>query len=195
MDIAHLRSLVSLQAVVSLILFLISTARIASAHAFVGVACAAAMRQGLHYRSTHEAEIPPSERKVRRRVFWAVMNLDMYVSSILGLPPFMDLSAVDPALDTTIELALSDFHNSEEKTADLLALAAAAKHIELLRIIFKAQRTLFPKPHDPPNATMQAGSITVSIPQLQKVESQFQEWAKSLTEIHSYPGTTDEIIR
>lgn len=196
LDIAHLRTIVSLQAIISLILYLVSTARMASAHAFLGAACAAAMRQGLHFRSTHEADLPSEERKVRRRVFWAVMNLDMYITSILGLPPFMDLTAVDPAIDMTIDAALKEGNtNTGIPSPEGVALMASAKHIELLRIVFKAQRTLFPKPVDPPDAALRNGKIQVSVQKLEKVEAQFREWALSLTDILSYPDDSVETQR
>lgn len=196
LDIAHLRTVVSLQAIISLILYLISTARMASAHAFLGAACAAAMRQGLHFRSTHDANLPDEERKVRRRVFWAIMNLDMYVTSILGLPPFMDLSAVDPAIDLTIEAALTEGKtHTGVPSPQAVALMASAKHIELLRIVFKAQRTLFPKPLDPPDAALRNGKISVSVRQLEKVEAQFRDWALSLRDILTHPDDSIETQR
>lgn len=196
MDISHLRSIESLQTVVALILFLISTARIASAHAFLGSACAAALRQGLHFRAAHEAEIPYTERKVRRRVFWALINLDMYVNGILGLPSFMDLHAVDPAINLTIEMSLKEARNEDHLSSyDALALAAASKHIELMRIVFKARHTLFPKPLDSPDSSELHGSITVSVQKLQAVENEFKILAQSLTEILSYADNSIEVQR
>jgi len=196
LDIAHLRTIVSLQSVIALILFLISTARMGSAYSFLGAACASAMRQGLHYRSAHEISIPDIERRVRRRLFWSIMNLDMYVSNILGLPPFMDLTAVDPAIDATIEYALREAQENESLLIDnRLALEASAKHIELMRIMFKAQMTLFPRPTDPPNAQKKNGTISVSLAKMQEVENQFREWAQSLTDILSNSSDTVEAAR
>lgn len=187
-DIAYLRTVVSLQTIISMILYLISTARMASAHAFLDAACAAAKRQGLHFRSTHDAQFPEKERNVRRRVFWAVINLDMYITSILGLPPFLDMSAVDPAIDLTIEAALHEGRIKRDLSSpDGITLMASAKYIELMRIVFRAQRTLFPKPLDPPDARVRDGKISLSLRNMQAVETQFQEWAESLTEILTYP--------
>lgn len=203
-DIAHLRTVVSLQVVISIILYLVSTARMASAHAFLGAACAAAMRQGLHFRSTHEAQFPEKERRVRRKIFWAVMNLDGYITSILGLPPFLDATAVDPAIDLTVEAALKEgrakkIHASLDGStlisSDGVALMASAKHIELMRVIFKAQRTLFPKPIDPPDVDLHNGKISVSIRKLRTVESQLREWAQSLTDVLNHPDSSIEIER
>lgn len=196
MDISRLRTIESLQSVIALILFLISTARIASAHAFLGSACAAALRQGLHFRSTYEAEISYRERKVRRRVFWALINLDMYISLILGLPPCMDLNAVDPAINLTIYTSLKEARSENGLTSyNGLALAAAAKHIDLMRIAFRARQTLFPKPSDLPESNKRHGSIIVSIRKLKAAEKEFQEWAQSLAEILSYPGNDIEVQR
>lgn len=168
----------------------------ASAHAYLGAACASAMRQGLHYRSTHETEMSDSERRVRRRVFWAVVNLDMYISGILGLPPFMDLSAVDPAVDVTIQHALDEARNLPPgSTADNLSLESSAKHIALMRIVFKAQRTLYPKPTDPPGGNSRNGSIMVSVAKVQEVEAQFRDWAQGLTHLLTHPSDTVEAVR
>lgn len=175
-DIAHLRTLVSLQAIMSIILYLISTARMASAHAFLAAACAAAMRQGLHFRSTHDAEFPDKERKVRQRVFWAVLNLDIYITSILGLPPFLDMSAINPTIDLTIKAALREGRMKNNPSfADGITLIASAKCIELMRIIFKVQRMLFPKPLNPPDVQFRDGKISVSLRKIQMVEAQFVE--------------------
>lgn len=195
LDIAHLRTLRSLQSVVCIVLFLISTARVASGHAFVGVACAAAMRQGLHHRSTHETSLPAKERKVRRRVFWAVMNLDMYVSGVLGLPPFIDLNAADPAIDLTIGVAFKSF-KSGHGLADVeeLVLAASAKHIELMRIMSKGRQTLYPKPLDPPDSETQRGTISISSARLQEVENGFRQWASSLRDILGFPSESAAAI-
>lgn len=188
LDVAQLRTIVSLQTMISLILFLISTARMASAHAFLGAACASAMRQGLHFRSTHDVSLPDTERKVRRRVFWAVTNMDMYISSILGLPRFIDLAAADPAIDVTIEAALQETMSTHGPASiEHLSLAASAKHMELMRIISRAQGTLFPKPTDPPDSKTRNGSIIVSVSKLKQVEANYQTWARSLTDILSYP--------
>lgn len=192
-DIAQVRTITALQCLISLILFLVSTARIASAHAFLGAACASAMRQGLHFRSTHDANLSAREKRVRRRVFWSVMNLDLYISSILGLPQIMDLSAVDPAIDTTIEIALNDVQKATYLTSgDKLALVASAKHIELMRILLKAQAALYPKPTDPPDSKKLNGTISVSLTKLQKVEDQFRAWAESLADVLSRPDDSEE---
>lgn len=187
LDIAHLRTLRSLQAVVCVVLFLISTARVASGHTFVGVACAAAMRQGLHHRSTHETYLPAKERKVRRRVFWAVMSLDMYVSGVLGLPSFIDLDAADPAIDLTIGTAFRSL-KSGRGLADFgeLNLIASAKHIELMRIMSVARQTLFPKPLDPPDSEVQRSTISVSSAKLEEIENRFRHWVSSLREILAF---------
>ena len=195
LDVAQLRTITALQTIICAILFLISTARMASAHAFIAAACASALRQGLHFRSTHEASIPHNERVVRRRVFWAVTNLDMYVSIVLGLPQFLNLASVDPTIDVTIAAALNEGHqtNGPSSTAQL-SLAAAAKHMELMRIIFKAQATLYPKPTDPPDSLTQNGNITVSIAKLQEVEEQFRKWTDSLDSVLSYSGNDVQVL-
>lgn len=123
------------------------------------------------------------------------MNLDMYVSGILGLPPFMDLTTVDPAIDLTIEHAVQEAQENEALLIDnRLGLEASAKYIEVMRIASKAHAALYPRPTDPPGA-IQHGTISVSVAKLQDVEKQFREWARSLTNILSHPSETTQAIR
>lgn len=116
------------------------------------------------------------------------MCLDMYVSSILGLPQFMDLSAVDPAIDLTIDIALRDTKVDENLSpVDKLALGASAKHISLLRIVKRGQAELYPKPSDPPDAKKRNGTISVSVSRFSKVEDQFRTWTESVSDILDHP--------
>jgi hypothetical protein len=180
LDLIQLRTVESLQCMICIILFLISTARMASAHACLGSTWAAAMRQGLHFRSTHDNTYPASWNRTRRQLFWAVVNLDLYTSGILGLPPFVEIGTVDPAIDLTIEATLNEV-GDQALTADEQSAVAHAKHVELMRTVYKAQQTLFPKPVDPPNSHQMNGTISISVADLQKIEDQYSDWSDSFT--------------
>lgn len=93
-DLDQCRNILGLQTLLCFILFLMSTARLATAHTFVGLAVSASMRMGLHTQASCGG-LSEFEKDNRRRVFWAVVNLEMYCSEVLGLPGVINLDYVD----------------------------------------------------------------------------------------------------
>jgi len=180
-DITACRNLRSMQILLCFALFLISTARIASAHAFISLACSSALRLGLHHRSTHDANISKQDRDTRRNVFWTTIKLDMYVSAVLGLPAFLDVRDVDPAIDLTVAEVLEEA-NSGLPEREAVLLGGAAKHLEIMRIISKAIKTLYPMPTFE-NVASGNGNISVSIRSLEEIEAQFRTWGESTSSL------------
>ena len=107
-DSTQCQDLTSFQILICFTFFLISTARLASAHAHahIGLACSATLRLRLHFWSNHDNRLSKEERDTRRRVFWSVVKLDRYSSAVLGLSAFIDLQAVNPAIDLTLAEAM-----------------------------------------------------------------------------------------
>ncbi|KAK5026965.1 Gypsy retrotransposon integrase-like protein 1 [Exophiala sideris] len=181
-DITACRNLRSMQILLCFALFLISTARIASAHAFISLACSSALRLGLHHRSTHDVSISKQDRDTRRNVFWTTIKLDMYVSAVLGLPAFLDVRDVDPAIDLTVAEVLEEA-NSGLPDRDAVLLGGAAKHLEIMRTISKAIKTLYPNPTFENEASGTNGNISVSIRSLEEIETQFRTWGESTSSL------------
>lgn len=195
-DITQCRNVMSLQTLLCSILFLISTARIGSAHTYIGIAVAATFRLGLHFRSNQDSSFSAADRDIRRKIFLTVVRLDMYVNAVLGLPAFIDLQEVDPAIELTIEQALKDVGQQfVPLQGEKIQLAASAKHLELLRIIRKGIRTLFPTP--PPTAVSRGrtSTISVSIAKLQDIERGFKAWEKGMSEFYSNVDGSDIVRR
>lgn len=94
LDLEHCRDIHTLQTLVCLILFLISTARLATAHTLIGLAVAAAMRMGLHSQASCDG-LCELERYIQRRTFWTIVMLDIYSGTVLGLPGMIKLDYVD----------------------------------------------------------------------------------------------------
>lgn len=181
-DITACRNLRSMQILLCLALFLISTARIASAHAFVSLACSTALRLGLHHRSTHDSTLSKQDRDARRNVFWTTIKLDMYVSAVLGLPGFLDVRDVDPAIDLTLAEVIEEA-TSALPDRDAVLLGGAAKHLEIMRIISKAIKTLYPMPTYGKGGLAKNANISVSIRSLEEIEAQFRAWGESTSSL------------
>ncbi|KOS16948.1 Activator of stress protein 1 [Escovopsis weberi] len=93
-DMTECRSLASIQALLYMILFLQSTASPSTCYSILGIALRSALRIGLHRDLQHE-KISDVEQQVRRRVFYVIRQLDIYVSSILGFPLLMSSEDID----------------------------------------------------------------------------------------------------
>src|ERR1700753_1664479 len=93
MDIADCRDLRALQAVVFMILFLQSSAKLSTCYSYIGVALRSALRMGLH--RNFDANFSPIERETRKRVFWVIRKMDTYVGALLGLPHTMSDEDID----------------------------------------------------------------------------------------------------
>ena len=103
----------------------------------------------------------------------------MYASTVLGLPPFINVSDVDPAIDVTLQQALNDVKTDTSLSPDeSVFLAATAKHIEVLRIIAKANHALFPKPSLQSKSDGQKPMTRISIAVLKNVEKEFAKWGR-----------------
>jgi hypothetical protein len=195
-NITHVRDLVSLQTLIYCILFLVSSARIASAHGYLALAVSSAMRQGLPYRTADDSAYSMKERDVRRKTLWAVVNLDMYVATVLGLPPLIELSGADPAIDTLIQHTLENVKRKDNPPhLDAVLQAAAAKHIELLRIIRRTNQALFPQPLDGSQTKCGRPTISVKVSKLQEIEHEFRKWTASISEVFTSCDNRDSVAR
>jgi len=190
-DVTQCSDLQSLQVLVCFILCLMSSARLASAHSYLGLACSATLRLGLHFRSNHNASFSVAHRHIRRMLFWVVIKLDMYASSVLGFPTFMHLQEVDPAIDLTLKSAYDDIEANDGTPDGLVRLKASAKHLELLRIIRRAIETLFPQPAAESSDHVRGDRISVSLKQFTEVEADFQTWAQSISTIFPQDKSAD----
>ncbi|PNY23060.1 Stress gene activator [Tolypocladium capitatum] len=101
-DLAECRDIVSLQALLFMILFLQATSNLSACYAFVGLALRCALRIGLHRHLQHE-KISPIEQEVRRRVFYVIRQMDIYISTMLGFPLLLNIDDVDQPYPTEVD--------------------------------------------------------------------------------------------
>lgn len=190
LDITQCNDSMSLQGLLCIIIFLISTSRIVPAHPYIAVACSSAMRLGLHSPSLESLSLSHEQRQLRRSTLITILKLDVYSSLILGLPPFVELRSLDK------HLALSE-HNLMSRHVDVgrvlhddaVRLELSLKHLELLKITASGLDAAFPQLAPPTTAGSGESLLPVNIQQLEEVGSQFQQWAESFSAILGH--TTD----
>ena len=93
LDITDCRDLISLQAIIFMIQFLQSSAKLSTCYAYIGVALRSALRMGLH--RSFNLKFNPIEAETRKRIFWVTRRMDTYVGAMLGLPRFLDDEDID----------------------------------------------------------------------------------------------------
>ncbi|CAK4028819.1 Activator of stress 1 [Lecanosticta acicola] len=183
MDIADCRDLASVQAVIFMILFLQSSAKMSQCYAYVGLALRSALRMGLHRSAA--GRFDPIEAESRKRVFWIVRKLDIYVGAMLGLPQTLSDEDIDQEFPTAVDdeyITRDGILPMPEGTVSLMTAFNA--HTRLVQILQKIVRKIYPikvqSPEDP-------GDKSYSIPfsTIREIESDLEFWKNSLPPILS----------
>lgn len=145
-DITNARDLNSIQTILMLIIFLQCSARLSTCYAYIGVAMRSALREGLHRSLTVESGFTPIEIEMRKRLFYTIYKLDIYVNAMLGLP-----RSISPGdFDQTLPIELSDENITEEgyfpkNQHDALSSSGIAnQHTKLILILDVIVRKLYP---------------------------------------------------
>jgi hypothetical protein len=116
----------SLQAAMSIQLFLISMLRLNGASRIHGITIRLILQMGLHRCPSRYPNFTPTEVDVRRRIFWSAYVIDRYLSQCLGLP----ITLRDD--DTDVCFPDEEKHASLGRMDDRLAFNCfIAKHAQL----------------------------------------------------------------
>ncbi|KIX92514.1 uncharacterized protein Z520_11834 [Fonsecaea multimorphosa CBS 102226] len=181
-DLDRCRDIPTLQTLLCFILFLISTARLATAHTFIGLAVAAAMRMGLHSQASCEG-LCELEKDVRRRTFWTIVKLDIYSGTVLGLPGMIKLDYVDQPKPSG---HIHDYANEDGGGFASLStrrmFAASAQYLEILMIMSKVVQKLYPKTDSEAHRVGESKKIYVSNATILEIENEFKAWRDGLSD-------------
>lgn len=167
-DISRCDDLVSLQALLCGAAFLMSTSRIAAAHALVGLAASSAIRVGLYGATASQTEMPQEEREMRVLVLAAFIKLDLYVSLILDLPRFVQEDSVEACLHDLDEVF-------KHRTQLEFSHKASIKHLELLRSSYTARQAIFV------DATTGESIQAIDSTRLAAAEAELHRWTREVS--------------
>lgn len=179
-EITDCRDIPSIQAVIMMVLFLQSSARMSTCYSFVGIALSASVRMGLH-RSLPDTAFDPIERETRRRVFWTVRKMDTYVGALLGLPRGIADEDIDQDMPTDVddECITSDAILPQPKGV-MPAIVAANAHCRLLQIMAKMVKYVYPLKGVEASVTGKQSNYSVSSSKLHEIEQDLQAWLENL---------------
>jgi len=180
MDIADCRDIRQLQAVLFMIMFLQSSAKLSTCYAYIGVALRSALRMGLH-RSFPD-DFDPIAAETRKRVFWVVRKMDTYVGALLGLPH----TITDDDIDQEFPAEVDDEYITEEGILPMpegrvSVMSAANAHTNLVTILTKIVHYVYPlKGSHSTMAGKTLKSYGVSYGKIMEIERDLQEWQDKL---------------
>lgn len=180
MDIADCRDLTSLQAIVFMILFLQSSAKLSQCYTYVGVALRSALRMGLHRNITQGFN--PLECELRKRTFWTIRKMDIYVGAMLGLPQTLS----DEDVDQEYPAEVDDEYITEQAIlpmpeGSVSLLTAFNVHTRLNTLLTKIVRNVYPiKPRT--GASESDKTYTVPFSVIRDIENDLENWKDSLPE-------------
>ncbi|KAA8646307.1 putative C6 transcription factor (Mut3) [Aspergillus tanneri] len=179
LDITDCRDLTSLQAICFMVLFLQSSAKLSTCYSYVGIALRSALRLGLHRRAV-TANFNPLESELRRRIFWVVRKMDVYVSTLLGLPQMLSDDDIDQEYPASVDGEYIGRDGILPTPADYTPLMAGANaHTRLSNIILKVVKYIYPVK----NAQHRSESdqrYVVSHSKIREIERDLQAWMEEL---------------
>jgi len=192
-DLTECGDIMTLQALVFISQFLQATANLSGCHTFVGIAIRSALRMGLHRRLTH-IRMTPIEDETRRRVFHVIRQMDIYLSTTLGLPLLLRDKDIDQPLPTEVDdeyITEHGIHNPPPGTPCFFQAFNA--HANLMQILAKVVEHLYP-----PNGIGEASSVTymISHDRIKEIEQDLRSWSDELpTAWRPGPDGNTQVIR
>ncbi|KAF3055344.1 Activator of stress protein [Trichoderma lentiforme] len=178
-DIAECKSLISLQAIVILNLFLLSTTRLSTCYTYLTTSMSIALRMGLHQSLDKSQDVISQE--IGKRLFWVLRFLINDVAAGIGLPNLLDgndigqlLPMQDHDTDSPDNIILDQFN-------DLISHLSGFSTYQSLHLIFdKVIKQLYPSKTSSGSKISDSTSQTVAFSTVRELESELMQWAKKL---------------
>ncbi|KAG5954665.1 hypothetical protein E4U58_007522 [Claviceps cyperi] len=203
-DIADCRDIVSLQALLFMTLFLQATSNLSSCYSYVGIALRSALRIGLHRHLEHE-KIGVIEQEVRKRVFYVIRQMDIYVSTMLGFPLLLNIDDVDQPFPTEVD---DEFITHSGIIAPALGapsfFEAFNAHTRLMEVLGKIAKSVYPMhvqgqpsgPGDSGQGDSGTTSCLISYGSIKEIEAELHTWYERLPAMwRPSPDGPIEVVR
>jgi hypothetical protein len=186
-EITDCRDLTSLQAMLFMIMFLQSSAKLSTCYSYIGIALRSALRMGLHRSIT--GKFNPIELETRKRVFWVIWKMDTYVAALLGLPKTLSDEDIDQDLPLEIDDEFITAHGIVPASPGRFsAYAASNSHTKLVQILTKVIQYVYPIKGPTVSREACHSSYVVSHAKIREVENDLHEWRENLP-IELQPGS------
>lgn len=134
---------------------------------------------GLH-RSVPVA-FNPIEHEVRKRIFWTIRKLDIYIGALLGLPEMLS----DDNIDQEMPLEVDDEFITVEgvlpmPSGRISSMVAFNAHTRLVHILAKTVKYIYPIKGLAHASNKSNQSYAVNHAHIREIEQDLHEWMEKL---------------
>lgn len=149
-DITNVGDISLIQTIVMMIMYLQCLARLSTCYLYIGIAMRSALKEGLHRNllifQSSKRRLDPIEVDTRKRLFFTIYKMDIYINSLLGLPVSVNEDEFDQELpeDLDDENVTRGSYNFEEQSGRLSSSACANHHTKLMIVMSHVVKELYP---------------------------------------------------
>ena len=133
---------------------------------------------GLHRKGT--AGFNPIESELRKRIFWVVRSLDVYVSTLLGLPMMLSNKDIDQEYPLEVDDEYITPATILTMPSDRLSLMAGSNaYARLININVKIVKYIYPVAF-PKHQARADQTYLVSYSKIKEIEKDLAGWTETL---------------
>lgn len=149
-DITNVGDIPSIQTIVMMIIYLQCSARLSTCYSYIGIALRSALKEGLHRNLTifqsSKRKLDPIEVDTRKRLFYTIYKMDIYINSLLGLPRSISEDEYDQEFPVELddELITRESYLFDKQAGRLSSSGCANHHTKLTIILSHIVKELYP---------------------------------------------------
>lgn len=149
-DITNVGDIPSIQTIVMMILYLQCSARLSTCYSYIGIALRSALKEGLHRNLTifqsSKRKLDPIEVDTRKRLFYTIYKMDIYINSLLGLPRLISEDEFDQEFPVELddEYITREDYLFDKQGGRLSSSGCANHHTKLTIILSRIVKELYP---------------------------------------------------
>jgi Fungal specific transcription factor domain. len=178
-DIANCRDLVSLQAIVFMNLFLLTTNRISTCYTYLCASLSIAVRMGLHRSLNTNHDLISQE--IGKRLFWALWLLVDNVASCCGLPRPLSNNDIDQEFPREVNDAyITSRYISTQPQNEICHISGANASYRLQMIRDKVTRQMYSAEDLGYDQLHASTPYAANFEKLRRIKDDLKEWADTI---------------
>ena len=161
-------------------MFLQSSANLSNCYAHIGICLSSALRMGLH-RSINHNDFNPIIKETRKRIFWCIIKLDIYVGALLGLPRMLRNEDIDQEQPLEVDdECITSTKILPMPVGKLSLMAGFNAHTRIVDVLSKVVKYIYPLKST--KSAKGAHTYIVNHARIREIEHDLQEWMEGLPE-------------
>lgn len=143
-DVTNISDVFAIQTMFMMTMFLQCSANLKNCYSYIGIALRAAISEGLHRKNSLVGPTP-IEDETKKRLFWTIYKVDLYMNCILGLPQSIAQSAVNQEFPRDIDdERITENGIVEQEWGKISSCGMNNQHTKLMLIMASIHKKLYP---------------------------------------------------